>query len=237
MPQAILSSFYSADPIFPGPAPDFRVDASQIVGLSDGDPVAAWPDVSGNSRDFTQATPANRPIYKTGGLAGRPYVDFVTSDSLVASTLPTPVSSYTLFIVLRNTTSVTQFAFYWGTSANGMGIGFVSPQRSVQHRNGGATVNCLDDTYTVNIGEAWTIRRNSAGPLLEFWVDGVSEAITNSTSAMGALSAAAIIGAFNPAAPSAFWSGDVFEIIGYASVLTDPERVAIENYLIAKYGL
>lgn len=236
MPQAIINS-YITEPVFPGPTPDFRVDASQIGGLADGDPVATWADVSGNGRDFTQATAGNRPVYKTGGIAGRPYVDFTTDDSLGASTLPSGISSVTMFMVLRNASSVTQFAFYWGTSSNGIGIGLISPDRAVQLRNGGATVNCIEGTYTVNIGEIWTVRRNSTGPLLEFWKNGVSQVISNSGAAMGSLSAAGVLGAFNPATPSVFWSGDIFETIGYASILTDPQRSAIETYLLTKYGL
>lgn len=239
MPQSIINPFLaSTEPVFPGPTADFMVDANQIGGLNDGDPVATWADVSGNSRDFTQATAGNRPVYKNvGGLNSRPFVDFTTDDSLGASNLPSSVSSLTLFMVIRNESSVTQFAFFWGTSADGFGIGLISPERAIQLRSASVTTNCTDGTYTVSVGEVWTVRRNSVGPLLELWKDGVSQVITNSAGAMGSLSAAGVIGAFNPASPSVFWSGEISELIGYASVLTDPQRVAIENYLIAKYGL
>lgn len=236
MPQAIINSFIT-EPVFPGPTPDFRVDASQIGGLADGDPVATWSDVSGNSRDFTQATAGNRPVYKTGGVGGRPYVDFTTDDSLGASNLPTPTSSLTMFMVINNSSSVTQFAFYWGTSSDGFGIGLISPTRAIQLRSGGGTNNSTNGVYTVSIGEVWTVRRNSVGPLSEFWKNGASQVLTDTTGAMGALSAAGVIGAFNPASPSVFWSGDIYEVIGYASILTDPQRSAIESYLMTKYGL
>lgn len=238
MPQSIINSFLSSTgPVFPGPTPDFWVDASQITGLSDLDPVSSWLDASGNSRDFTQATAANQPAYRTNQLNGMPSVKFTTNDYLSAANLPSGNTSYTMFFVMRDGSDITQFAFYWGTATNGFGIGIISPTRAVQHRNSGVTVNCIDGTYTTTIGEAWTMRRNSVGPLLEFWTNGVSEVITNDSSALGAVSSAGVLGAFNPASPSVFWSGDVFELIGYASVLTDPQRVAIESYLIAKYGL
>lgn len=41
------------------------LDASQIVGLVNNDPVATWDDESGNNYDFTQGTSVNRPVYKT----------------------------------------------------------------------------------------------------------------------------------------------------------------------------
>ncbi len=41
------------------------LDASQIVGLNDGDPVTDWPDSSGNGYDYAQATGSKQPTYKT----------------------------------------------------------------------------------------------------------------------------------------------------------------------------
>lgn len=54
------------------------LDASQITGLVDDDPVATWPDMSdpGSPFDFTQTNPAKRPTYKTNILNGRPVVRF-----------------------------------------------------------------------------------------------------------------------------------------------------------------
>lgn len=238
MPQAIINS-YIREPIFPGPTPDFRLDASAIPGLADGNAVATWPDSSGNGRDFTQGTGANQPIFKVNITNGRPCVRFPSSDYLTCATLPL-TQSWTMFAVTQNGSSAIQFFFYWGTTNDGFGL-FVSADRSVQLRSGGGTTNCTDAAYpTGPTPELWTIRRNNVGPLLELWVDGVSTAISNNTAAQGSTTAAGIVGGFNPAAPSLFWSGvtaDIFEIIGYASVLTDPQRAAIEAYLITKYGL
>ena len=41
------------------------LDASQLA-LADNDPVATWPDLSGNGYDATQATAENRPTFKAG---------------------------------------------------------------------------------------------------------------------------------------------------------------------------
>lgn len=55
---------------------EFRFEADSITGLSDNDPVATWPDLSGNGRDATQATPSDRPTYKTGIINGLPAVRY-----------------------------------------------------------------------------------------------------------------------------------------------------------------
>lgn len=49
--------------------------ADSFVG-SDGDAVGTWADSSGNARDATQATGANKPVYKTGIFNGLPAIQF-----------------------------------------------------------------------------------------------------------------------------------------------------------------
>jgi len=56
-------------------------DAAQISGLSDSDPVATWPDKSGQGRDATEAT--NRPAYKTNILNGLPAVLFDNTNDIL----------------------------------------------------------------------------------------------------------------------------------------------------------
>jgi hypothetical protein len=41
------------------------LDASQIAGLADGDPVVSWNDLSGNAYHAAQATASKQPTYKT----------------------------------------------------------------------------------------------------------------------------------------------------------------------------
>ena len=62
------------------------LDASQIVGLNDGDPVGTWPDSSGNGRDFTQATGSSKPVYKTNIRGTLPAVLFDGVDDHVEAT-------------------------------------------------------------------------------------------------------------------------------------------------------
>ncbi len=52
------------------------LDATQIEGLTDSDPVALWPDASESGFDAAQSNADNRPSYETGVLNGRPVVNF-----------------------------------------------------------------------------------------------------------------------------------------------------------------
>lgn len=49
------------------------LDASQITGLVDGDPVATWSDLSGNGNHATQATGSKKPTIQTVTVNGRTF--------------------------------------------------------------------------------------------------------------------------------------------------------------------
>lgn len=78
-------------------------DASDLV-LANGDPVASWPDKSGNGRTLTQGTAAARPSYVASGIGGKPAVrgDGV-DDMLSYASGPTPflTAGWTLITVAR----------------------------------------------------------------------------------------------------------------------------------------
>lgn len=99
-------------------APTLWLDASQIVGLADADPVATWADVSGNGRDFTQSTEADKPVYKTSILNGKPVVRFVNDNVACASDMSNFItnSAYTLFLVGKITTAANNGAPFYNNS-------------------------------------------------------------------------------------------------------------------------
>ncbi len=56
------------------------------ISLSDGDPVAQWDDLSGNTRHLVQATGAAKPTYKTAIVNGLPVVRFDGVDDYLRHT-------------------------------------------------------------------------------------------------------------------------------------------------------
>lgn len=57
--------------------------------------VSSWADMSGNGRDVSQSTPANRPVYSSSGIGGRPTIVCNGDDALVNADLG--LSSITKF--------------------------------------------------------------------------------------------------------------------------------------------
>lgn len=64
------AGWYDADDL----ATLFQDTAGTVPVTADGQSVARWNDKSGNGRDWTQATAANRPTYRTSG--GKSWVEF-----------------------------------------------------------------------------------------------------------------------------------------------------------------
>jgi len=238
MPNPVIIKRFisSAQPLnlFPGPPPDFHLDAGRITGLAGGSAVSTWEDISGNGRDFTQGVAGNQPTWQPGVLYGRAVVRFVTDDFMSSATLAS-TQSWTLFTVIKSLQSLIQLIFYHGDASNGYGP-YVDTTRNVQSRNLAAVVNSVDATFSITKAEQWSVRRdNGGGPLIELWVNGVVQTLTNPSAAQGAPGTSAVLAGFVGGILP--FSGDMAEFIGYSTVLTDAQRAAIERYLIKKYGI
>src|SRR5690606_16131545 len=86
----------------PGLVAWWKADA---LTLADDDPVATWPDSSGNGHDLAQATSDRRPTFKAGVLNGRPIVRFDGGDVLATSATSAPGNTFTLFAVAQVTSA------------------------------------------------------------------------------------------------------------------------------------
>lgn len=92
------------DPEFPDDIPGLalHLDASSIVGFSDGQPVGSWADIGPNGHLVSQATPANMPLYRESGISGRPALEFDGSnDNLAGSFGTTYAQPNTVFAVVE----------------------------------------------------------------------------------------------------------------------------------------
>lgn len=98
--------FFEADPdILPvTEGLTLHLDARQISGLNDGDPVDSWEDESGNEFDAT-AESGERPTYKTDVLNGEPVVRFGGSETMVTPKLTSEAEDQpnTVFAVWSST--------------------------------------------------------------------------------------------------------------------------------------
>jgi len=211
--------------------------ADAITGLNDGDPVATWSDSSGNGRDATQSTPANRPTYKVNIVNGRPVVRFAAanSQSLNLPNFLTGFSAGEIFIVIKITNDPTT-----GVGAGGLWEFGSDAAASHYCFTDGIIYDAFGTTArktTVNptptlaawrlynvssAAGAWTSRLDTA-QLFTTGTNTVGWTTTPKFATSGA-------GAF-------FTDGDIAELILYSSVLSTTDRSSLSSHLSAKYAL
>ncbi len=193
------------------------LSARNLPGLTNGAPVAAWTDISGNGKTAAQATVASQPQYITNGLNGRQVVRYASGKSLV---LPAVVAQgATVLIIHKQDAAQNLWTSVLGneihtTQANGT-MCFV--------RAGGAfylnstvsahvfTINCLEVTQGA----------------YKFWVNGASLGTSASTAAFGNFTRAG----------DGLFIGDIAEILVFNRALALDEQSALGVYLERKYGL
>jgi hypothetical protein len=232
---------YEKEPTDPRSIPDLAVwlDADRLNGLSDGDPVATWPDSSGNGNDFAQATSGFRPVYKTGIVCGKPVVRFDGVDDYLhaADSATYKGASLTVFAVYRraganadnivvcyphDVTHTSPF-FRWAIDAKA-----ASHDLAI-----GADVGVSSYGAPTDIWRVWTYDNDGA----VFSRDGVAVALTGTSG--GTISYPNAVGLYLGAdvAGGENFDGDIAEIIIYKRQLSTRERQTIEEYLSEKYGL
>ena len=228
--------------------------------------VARWEDKSGNSRHATQGTSANRPARKTAIQGGLDVLRFDGSnDSLsIASSTATfkflHSADSTVFAVFKSGTTANPGQSYYALiytndsagSTVGYGIGTydASPSNdaiecSVTRGVSGTSVvgNGIDNGFASNtfaLASFVTRPTNGTAANRSSYRRNGGAATTNNT-ATGAVSTAnsqADLTIGNVAASfSLFLNGDIAEIIIYDSALSDTDREAVENYLLAKWAI
>lgn len=198
------------------------LDASQIVGLNDGDAVATWTDLSGNSNNATQATASKQPTYQTNEVNGKPAVQTDGVDDFIRSTFATS-QPFTRFSV-------------WSVSLPG------GP-----HILGGVTANvALFNPGANNVQEFAGAFGPTAGVASSTWVlvvecyDGATSFIevggvrttgNPSTGSPGGVT----IGADNGGGANS--SGKFAEVLHYDGRVSDGDISTLVTYLNTKYGL
>lgn len=205
------------------------LDAGQIGGLVDDDPVGSWPDASGQGNDGSVQVGSFRPRWRTNVVNGLPVVRFNGTDTYTV-TLPDFMSGFTagtMFWVLKNSTSSNMSMSHWGTNADQDYYPFAGDSQ-------------------VYLGDGSTARKSCGTP--PFGLDSAFHILTIN-SASGAWSVRLAGAAFfstatntvafdaSPEIGRNVWAGDIAEVVVYDSALGTTDRDNVEAYLASKYGL
>ncbi len=197
---------------------------ADALSLSDTDPVASWTDSSGNGNHATQATGANRPLFRTAIQNGLPAVQFDdTNDALVTSL--NVARSYTIILVASQPVNSTTRIINSVENNNLMSI-----------RRGSNTVYLGSDVFSGTIGV------NNVFAMMSMTVSTVDPTVLyfNGTDITGG------------SPPSANWGTVTFgasglnaepahallaEVLVYDTALSTPNRESVEAYLVDKWGI
>lgn len=194
--------------------------ADEITGLSDGDPVATWADLSGNGSDATNATGADQPLYKTGILNSLPVVRFDGStDELILPNLGLAADAFTM-----------------------IGVFIPTADNLVQIVSNGNLVFALyNNLYHMKRGSALTFpasaTTNGIGNLISVVCSGTPAGYVNGVDVTGTTSSTFTSGLYYGLARNNHWQGDMAEVLIYDAALGSTEREAAESYLADKWGI
>lgn len=196
--------------------------------------VATWPDVSGNSRNATQATAGNRPVATANVLNGRTVVRFTRASAhyLQTSTFTTLPQPNTIFVVGRfaNTTAQNEVFVDGETQRT---ILYASPgsvpSAKVLRLQGSVLYEAIQTDTNWHIYEA-----HVNGQTSEMQIDGGHVYAGRVTSSVGL--DRVNIGVAQGPSTSFCLDGDIAEILVFDKPLTKAERARIRRYLAHKWG-
>jgi hypothetical protein len=221
-----------------------RADA--ITGLSDGDPVAAWTDQSGNTNNAAQVASGNRPTYQTSGLNGLPTLRFdgVDDHFLIASNAGLEPQALSIFAVVvpttaghphgrdvfvMNHTAAPPYASYGIDLVGGNTWQMVSSHNGIfTPRPGSATTLGQPDL----LSGVW-----NAGPNMTLHVDGAQTMTSNVTGSIAYNGDPISVGTWLGGLATNSFGGDIAEILFYDTALSTDDRQLVEGHLGWKYGL
>jgi hypothetical protein len=207
------------------------LDASDLTGYADGDPVATWPDRSVNGHDGT-APSGNEPLYRTSGVGGQPALDFVNAADYYQFSITNAARYWTFFFVVdADNPSHAGLSYLWDTQtgriilAQREDTGVIAYYASATWRRTATAPAAGEQVYEFNL---------AAGGTANIYRDktALTAGLAYDDRAIGGVSR--LGSAHNSNAN--FFDGRIAEVILYNSALGTTDRDTIYTYLADKYG-
>lgn len=217
----------------------YKADA--ITGLSDGDPVSSWLDVTSNNHDLS-ATSTNEPVYKTAILNGLPVVEFdgTETDLGVSSTgvINSAADAWVYVVHTVDNAASNPFVLYISTTSNSTARLAIQPRStgSVWFRVQGSAIG--DTSAGATTSATWFITgMRTDGATLHAYQDGTELSLTNSTITSGFPAETAAVMRLGNDNSGSNLDGYIAEVVIGNEALSDSEREKVEGYLAHKWGL
>ena len=211
------------------------------------DPIGAWSDLSGSGNHAVQATAGARPTYVTSGISSLPSVALDGTDDFLGTANSLSLAACTLFIVAKCTTAGDyKGVFRWATlpsSTDNNGVVIQNLSATWMVTNPAADLGNII-TYSPTPGAAEIFQDTTQ------WSGSHGSRVQRRNQA--AMTVVADNNAFGYTAPTGSkpvqlglgytgfgnipWNGQLAEVLIYASVLSDANRLIIEQYLKAKWS-
>jgi len=198
----------------------FWYDATQIVGLNDGDAVATWNDLSVNGRNLTQGTAASQPTYQTNEQNGKPGVLGDGVDDSMSTTAFTRNQPHAVWICYRANVNPNHNTLIDGHVVNTARLLWIPGLAHLTGYAGAVLTNSRDYGNTV---VAYVLFNGASGQL-----------IVNGVSVTGNIGSSAASGLKILAAGATFASAIIFEMFGSNGSSTADRDVGIA-YLTGKW--
>lgn len=214
--------------------------------------VGTWRDLSGQGRNATQATQANKPVFRQSILAGKPVVRFdgVNDEMAIAGLdIAQNVDGISMFCVVQTTLP----------GASGQPIFISNGIVAVNNRAGlfrelavvGAMAvggrrldaDAFAKAESGNVLTAGVYSIDSGvfdyrNTIATVYKNGVQQATNTSFETTGASEDTASLAVYIGSGNGTAWiNGDIAEVIIYKRALNNAERSRVERYLSQKYGI
>ncbi|MCB0355846.1 MAG: hypothetical protein KDD40_02505 [Bdellovibrionales bacterium] len=217
------------------------------MGLSDGDPVTSWADLTSYGHNFSQGTSSNKPQYLANILNSKPVVRFDGTDDFLDSSYlpPTGTSARSVTFVITNLHRKNNSTlFIWGTDNFFGGMyGFNSYAPHTKSRYSGTFLMDqhlnqlhLSSPYVPETTKSYIITMLYTGSVAKMYVNG--KLISSDTISLSTGSEFNIkIGKKRISTTDYNFKGDLAEFLLHESSLADAEREKIECYLSRTYNI
>ncbi len=213
------------------------LDANEITGLNNGDPIDIWEDQGSNNYDFIKFTDGTRPLYKTDKLFGKPVV--FSNSSILTRESQLTITNFTAMWVYnsyKQNLSREQIASHNGTIS---WIG-VDPLKNsgttprIAIRAGGVSADSNVSEISANKAYIYSLNRNSSS------VTGTQNLVASDTMTVGTglFSLRDILSGKNSSNEIVSGSiGELAELIIYDTNISGSDEVALTRYLANKYAI